>query len=176
MVLLKTLNSISAMFSQLPCLGMNLIHQPLHASGEILHGVLRSHMDVALTGQGLKQLIQISHPIPAILVIDPLAPARCGWQAGAAFANQSSAPFVIAHLQSSWIIGLLVQVQHIFHSSSDRLKSTFLGHLQGLLCPDGCTFCSIFIMLTDYLAREPPSRFTEISRRNIFASIFTPQE
>lgn len=112
---------------------MNIIHQVFHALCKILHGMLRRHPNGALAYQGLKQHVQVSHPIPAMLVIDPRPSYRSSRQTGSSFANQSSPPFIKANQWPSRIIGLLIQVQHILHAG--HIVCTGLKDAPHLLLP-----------------------------------------
>src|SRR3972149_3078498 len=114
-------------------LRVNLITQPLHLSGEILHGATVGHRHMPPTASGFKLHKQIARAVALVLIVVAFHLPRRGRQRGLRLGPQLLRAFIEADYRALRIIRFGVQIQHIFHGR-DKLGAYF-GNAPFLLLP-----------------------------------------
>jgi hypothetical protein len=99
---------------------MTFIDQPLHLMGEVLHGIPFGQADLPLGDQGFEEHMQVANSMALLLIIVALHLPGLGRQDDLGFYNQLFQPFIVADQRAFGIIGLFVQVQHVFHAGYIR--------------------------------------------------------
>jgi hypothetical protein len=95
--------------------GIAHIDQPLHLLGKVLHRALRSHGDMPPSSLGLTEEKKVAGPVAFVFVIVPCRVSRLRGQRLAGLADQLFARFIKGHRRAFGIIGLGIQIQHVFH-------------------------------------------------------------
>src|SRR5258706_3283533 len=96
-------------------LRVDLIDEPAHHLGVVVHGALRSHLDVPPAGQWLNQHEQVARATAFVLVIHALRLAWLNRNRRLHISMPHHRLFIQADGRILRVILLLVQVEHIFH-------------------------------------------------------------
>src|SRR6185369_6137063 len=116
-------------------LGVALIDQPLHLVSEVLHGTLCRYRHVPPPRLGLTEEKEIAGAVAFVFIIIARCLSGLDWQRLAGLPNQLFTGFIKIDLRAQGIIGLGIQVQHVFHGRHKlpaHLRQTPLLVLPGL--------------------------------------------
>src|SRR4029450_2060888 len=116
-------------------LGVALIDQPLHRVGKILHRSLLRYRYVPPPGLGLDEEKEITGAVAFVFIIIARGLSGLGRQGLAGLSNQLFTALIKIDLRALRIIGLGIQVQHVFHGRHKlpaHLRQTPLLMLPGL--------------------------------------------
>src|ERR1019366_7339936 len=88
----------------------------LDKGGPVLAGAVFGDGDVAASRQRFDLQEDFRHPIPHILVVDDLTMPRGRRDGGEHFAHQLLVGFIHADERELWIVGRVVNIEHVFHA------------------------------------------------------------
>src|SRR5574341_926366 len=91
------------------------IHQVAQTVGDINFGAPVGDFNVPPAGQGLEEQKQVTSPFPLVLIVVAQRLAGSSRDRLAHFTDQLVRAFIKAHHWIERVVGLLVQVKHIFH-------------------------------------------------------------
>ncbi len=106
-------------------LGVSDIAQPVHLTGEVMHGPLFGDMDMPAAAFRFTKQKQIARPIARVLAVINLELSRLHRKGRAHLSNQLFGALIEAYDRAPGVIGRLIQIQHILHSRH-KLR-TYLG-------------------------------------------------
>ena len=110
-----------------------LINQPSHLMSEVHSSALLGHLDMPPTGFRLTEHEQVAGPVSLVLVVISFHPTRLGPDSGPLISHQLLGCLVEADHGMVRVVVLMVQVQHILHSSHEL--PAHLGDAPLLLLP-----------------------------------------
>ena len=97
-------------------LRVTFIKHALDKGGPVLAGAVFGDGNVAASGQRFDLQEDLCHPITHILVVDYLTMPRGRRDGGEHFAHQRLVGFVHADERELWIVGRVVNIEHVFHA------------------------------------------------------------
>ena len=135
--------------------------------GKVWHGAVFGDGNVPPTRQWLAEQEDVACPVALVLIVETLRPPRFGWYWRPLLPDQLFAGFIKADRRALGVIGLLIQVQHIFHTG-DKV-GTYLRDAPLLFLP-GLEFVFLSVRRTlsyDMESANPNSTTLSASKRNV---------
>lgn len=146
---------------------IDLIDEPAHDFGIVLHRALRGHFHMPPACQWFDHHEQIARPFAFVLVIGALWMPRLHRDGRLDISMQHHRFLIQAHGRVVWIILLLVEIQYVFHGG-DKLAS-HAGQTPVFMLPgfEVVFLSNSWIVVGEMLSTKPNSTALCASRRTV---------